>query len=129
MSTRSVIAVLDDEPRMRSALHRLLAAHGFVIENYACGTDLLTALPLSPADCLLLDLHMPGMTGFDVLAALAKQKCPMPILVLTADDEPGTAERVFSLGAAAILKKPVDETMLVQAIKSVLAGQKPESAP
>ena len=117
-----VIAILDDEPRMRSALHRLLATHGYRVENYACGADLLAALPTHPADCLVLDLHMPEVSGFDILAALDCRRIAMPVVVITGHDEPGTAERVQSLGASAYLKKPVDETALVAAIESAIAG-------
>ncbi len=117
-----VIAVLDDEPKMRKALHRLLATHGFRVEDYERGNELLAALPSHPADCLVLDLHMPEVSGFDVLAALDPQHGATPVVVITGHDEPGTAERVRALGASAFLKKPVDETALVAAIKSAIAG-------
>ena len=67
--TSPVVAVLDDEPQMRKALRRLLASHGFRVEEYECGKDFLEELPSHPADCLVLDLHMPGVNGFDVLEA------------------------------------------------------------
>ena len=124
MSTHPVIAVLDDEPRMRSALHRLLAAHGFTVENYACGADLLEALPSYPAACLLLDLHMPGLSGFDVLETWRSRQIPVPVIVITAHDEPGTAERALALGASAYLKKPVDKHALLAAIETASRGAK-----
>ena len=120
--TEPVIAILDDEPRMRSALCRLLATHGYRVENYACAAELLAALPTHPADCLVLDLHMPEVSGFDVLAALDPPHGTMPVVVISGQDEPGTAERVQSLGASAFLTKPVDETALVAAIKSAIAS-------
>ena len=59
--------------------------------------DLLAALNSHPLDCLLLDLHMPGINGFDVLEAFRSRQIPVPVIVITAHDEPGTAERVRRL--------------------------------
>jgi FixJ family two-component response regulator len=111
-----VVAILDDEPEMRKALRRLLTSRGFRVEEYERGEDLLAALDSHPLDCLLLDLHMPGLNGFDVLEAFHSRQSPVPIVVITAHDEPGTAERVRALGAAAYLKKPVGRDALLAAI-------------
>lgn len=118
--TPSVVAVLDDEPQMRKALRRLLATHGFRVEDYERGNDFLAALPSHPADCLVLDLHMPEVSGFDVLAAFAARHVTTPVVVITGHGEPGTAGRVLSLGASAYLSKPVDEFVLLSAIHAAL---------
>jgi FixJ family two-component response regulator len=120
--TPPVVAVLDDEPRMRKALRRLLATHGFCVEAYERGEDFLATLPSHPADCLVLDLHMAEVNGFDVLAAFESRNVTTPVVVITAHDEPGTAERALSLGASAYLTKPVDESALLSAIKSAIAA-------
>ena len=117
-ATKPVVAVLDDEPEMRKALRRLLVGRGFCVEEYECGADLLVALDSLTLDCLVLDLHMPEMSGFDVMEALDSRSIRLPVVVITAHDEPGTAERVRSLGASAYLKKPVDRAALLSAIKS-----------
>lgn len=113
----SRIAVLDDEPEMRKALVRLLRTHGFKVDTYQLGKDLLAAVLSQPPDCLLLDLHMPGVNGFDVMAALASSRSAIPIVILTGHDEPGTEARVRAFGVAAYLKKPVDEATLLSAIR------------
>jgi FixJ family two-component response regulator len=64
----------------------------------------------------LLDLHMPGMSGFEVLGALFHEQSSVPVIVITAKDEAGTAERVRDQGAAGYLKKPVDEVPLLEAV-------------
>lgn len=118
--TNSVVAVLDDEPEMRKALRRLLATHGFSVEEYETGSDFLAALSSHPADCLVLDLHMPEVSGFDVLASFAARHITTPVVVITGHGEPDTAEHVQALGASAYLTKPVDESVLVSAIQSAL---------
>jgi DNA-binding NarL/FixJ family response regulator len=73
-------------------------------------------------DCLLLDLHMAEVSGFDVLEAFRSRHIHVPVIVITAHDEPGTAERVGSLGAAAYLKKPVDRDTLLAAIEAATSS-------
>jgi FixJ family two-component response regulator len=119
-----VIAVLDDEPEMRKALRRLLTCRGFCVVEYACGEDLLANLDSRPLDYLLLDLHMPGINGFGVLEAFHSRQIPVRIIVITAHDEPGTAERVHALGASAYLKKPVDRAALLSAIEPATSATK-----
>jgi FixJ family two-component response regulator len=115
-----VLAVLDDEPELRKALRRLLTGRGFCVEEYARGSDLLAALGSHPLDCLLLDLHMAEVSGFDVLEAFQSRHIHTPVIVITAHDEPGTEERVRLLGAAAYLKKPVDKDALLSAINAAM---------
>lgn len=121
----SVVAVLDDEPKMRQALRRLLTSHGLCVEDYARGHDFLAALPSHPVDCLVLDLHMPEVSGFDVLATLGARPVATPVVVITGHDRPGTEDRVRALGASAFLTKPVDELALLAAIRSVIAADLP----
>lgn len=124
-SFKPVVAVLDDEPEMRKALRRLLSGRGFCVEEYERGSDFLAALGSSRLDCLLLDLHMPEVSGFAVLEAFQSRKIPTPVIVITAHDEPGTSERVRSLGARNYLKKPVDQDVLLSAIADAVRLPKP----
>jgi len=119
-SVAPLIAVLDDEPEMRKALGRLLLAHGFRVGAHATGEELLGSLSSGLPDCVVLDLHMPGVNGFDVLAQFASRWPHVPIVVITGHDESTTAERVRGLGAAAYLRKPVDETALLGAIETTI---------
>ena len=119
---KQVIAVLDDEPEMRKALRRLLASRGFCVKEYEGGEAFLAAFGSEPLDCLLLDLHMPGLNGFDVLEALCIRQLSVPVIVITAHNEAGTAERARALGVSAYLKKPVDRDVLLSAIAEATAS-------
>lgn len=121
-SEASVIAVLDDEPEMRKALRRLLLCCKFTVEEFASGEDFLASLASHQPDCLLLDLQMPGVNGFGVLQAFQSRHIHVPVVVITAHDEPGTAERVSALGASAYLKKPVDRVTLLAAIETAVSS-------
>jgi DNA-binding response OmpR family regulator len=118
---KTIVAVLDDEPEMLKALRRLLTGFGFYVEAFASGKDFLAVVDSRPLDCLLLDLHMTEVNGFDVLAAFRSRHIRVPVIVITAHDEPGTEQRVRALGASAYLKKPVDRDTLLAAIKTVIA--------
>lgn len=119
-----VVGVLDDEPEMRKAFRRLLSGRGFRIEEYERGQDLLAAIGTQPLDCLLLDLYMPEFSGFEVLEAFRFRQISVPVIVITAHDEPGTTERVRALGALAYLKKPVDRDALLSAIQAAMTHDK-----
>lgn len=126
MPTHPVIAILDDEPEMRKALRRLLGSRGFRVQEYDRGEDLLAVVRSHPVDCLLLDLHMPGINGFEVLEAFRARQIAVPVVVLTGHDEAGSTERALALGAFAYLKKPVDADVLFSAMAEAMAtSQKP----
>src|SRR5437773_721590 len=119
---KKVIAVLDDEAKMRLALARLLKTYGYDVAPFESGNDFLKAVHSDRPDCMLLDLHMPRPTGFDVLESIFSMHVELPIIVITGHDEPGNAERVRSLGGREYLLKPVDESVLIEAIQRACHG-------
>ena len=121
-STSPVIAILEDEENMRVALRRLLFPRGYQVDLFETGPDLLAACAHRRIGCIILDLHMPGMSGFEVLERLTLDIFSPPVIVITGHDQAGNAERVASLGARAYLTKPVDEEPLLEAINSALGG-------
>ncbi len=120
-----MIAVLDDEAKMRTALRRLLQLHGYRVALFESGAELLATYPTASFACILLDLHMPEVNGFTVLEKLAGSAAPPPVIVVTGHDQPGIAEHVRRLGARAHLTKPVDEGTLLHAIRSALEPGEP----
>ena len=104
---------------MLKALRRLLVSRGFRVDAYQRGADLLAAIERSPRpDCLVLDLHMPELSGFDVLEAMRTRQIPVPVIVITGQDAPGMEERSRMLGAISYLRKPVDRDDLLSAIEA-----------
>lgn len=111
-----MIAIVDDEEPIRKALSRLLRASGYRVETYASGADFLASLEQGRPDLLVLDLHMPGLSGFEVHEAVNSLDRPVPVIVITGHDSPETRQRVIDGRAAAYLRKPVDEELLIRAI-------------
>ena len=119
------IAILDDEEAFRRALSRLLRAHDHHVFAYDTGEALLGAVRARRFDCLLLDLNMPGMSGFDVLAELGRNPASPPVIAITGNDDPDFAERALGLGAFACQRKPVGAAALLETIRRACAGLRP----
>jgi FixJ family two-component response regulator len=112
-----LIAVLDDEANMRVALARLLGLRGYEVATFDSAEGLLAACQDSPVRCIILDLHMPGLNGFDVLERLSSRPEPPPVIVITGHDQAGTEERVRNLGACAYFTKPVVGARLLETLE------------
>ena len=119
--TIRVIAILDDEEHYRRALTRLLQAHGYEVASFVAGEDLITELARRSFDCVLLDLHMPGMTGFDVLEAMRGMPAAPPVIVVTAHDDPDCMQRASALNAFEFHTKPAASPVLLGAIERACA--------
>lgn len=111
------IAIVDDEVKLRQALSRLLRLHDFHTVQFESGDDFLAGCSGGEIDCVLLDVNFPSTTdGFGVLRELRSRGFRLPVILVTAFDEPGNLRKARDLGAAAYLVKPVDEELLLRAI-------------
>jgi FixJ family two-component response regulator len=117
------IAVVDDEPDVLMSMQRLLRSQGFNVRTYASGADFLAAVDEQCPDCLLLDLHMPGLSGFDVQAKLAERRHKLPVIVITGHDSASVQERVLAAGASDLLHKPADADVILAAINKATANR------
>ena len=112
------IAILDDELQMRKAIARLLHCHGHQTKPFATGLSLLEAIEAHEEfHAILLDLHMPGLNGFQVLERLSRLAHRPAVIVITGKDEPGNAQKARELGACSYLLQPIPESVLLKAIE------------
>jgi len=114
------IVIVDDDDEIRELLHRTLPADGFEILEARDGREAISLVEQEAPDLILLDWNMPNATGGDVLAELARQEVTVPVIVLTADDDPARREIAEALGAAAFLAKPFSPIELLNAIERLL---------
>jgi FixJ family two-component response regulator len=119
------MAVVDDEEPIRKALQRLLRAAGLEADTFASGREFLLSLSQRRPDCVILDLHLPGLSGLEIQQQLSLEKPNVPCIIITGKDEPGLRERALAAGAAAYLRKPLDEKVLFEAISSAVFGLTP----
>jgi FixJ family two-component response regulator len=115
-STGPLIAVVDDDASVCKALGRLIAANGLNVFTFTSGEEFLNSMATRQPDCLVLDLHMPGLDGIDVMTALAGGGWALPVIIITGRDEPASRAQCLASGALAYLPKPLDHLKLLQAI-------------
>lgn len=117
-----VIAVIDDEEQIRRALLRLLRAAGMEARAYASGQEFLAGWRADPPACVVLDLQMPGLNGLETLQCLVQIGAQLPVVIITAHDEPAMRDRCLRAGARAYLCKPLDDRVLLDAIDRACHG-------
>jgi FixJ family two-component response regulator len=115
-----IVAVVDDEEDVRHSLQRLLRAAGFEVLAYASGTEFLRHVTDSSPDCVVLDLHMPRLTGLDVQAALRERDLVLPVVILTGNETAETRAAALAAGVDGYLTKPVDDDVLIGAIEAAM---------
>ena len=117
---RPLVAIVDDEEPVRKALGRLLSSAGLDVETFCSGAAFLESLAHHRPDCVVLDLHMPLMNGFEVQARLAVPRglpVPVPVVIITGHDSDETRDRALATRPVAYLRKPVDDQTLLDAIE------------
>ena len=120
-----VIAIVDDDDSVRRSLLRVVQSAGYAAESFASARAFLDWLPKGQAACLVLDVHMDEMSGFDL-----QDKLAVPIIFITAHDDAETLERIEKSGAAGHLRKPFGEKTILAAIRQAVgANGKAEPAP
>jgi len=110
------VYVVDDDDSIRRALRRLFRSFGYHAVTYASAEDFLDSAPGSGEACLILDICLPGMTGFDLQEKLISRGAKYPVIFMTAHDNPQWQDRAKKAGAVAYLKKPFSEQSLMEAI-------------
>jgi FixJ family two-component response regulator len=113
---RSLIAIVDDEESVCRALRRLFTSAGFATQVFTSGDQFLESVRVDVPDCVILDLHLPGLSGLDVQRRLQRDDVHVPAVVITGIEEPGMRQHVEAAGVSAYLLKPLDSRTLLQAV-------------
>ncbi len=120
--TRPMIAIVDDEEPILKALSRLLRSVGMEVETFPRGADFLESLKTRQPDCLVLDLHMSEVNGFEIQAWLSESDLSVPVVIITGYDSDETRARVLRRRPVAYLRKPVNDQVLIDAIELALSN-------
>ena len=106
----------------------MLRAAGYEVRTYPSAGDFLVEAPVARPGCLLLDIRMPGPTGFELQAALATGEDPLPVIFLTGRGDVAGSVRAMKAGAVDFLMKPAKRDTLLAAIGAALAGDEERRA-
>ncbi len=114
------ILIIDDSWLARRAVDKILASNGYECKQVDSGSAAMELLETESFDCILLDLLMEGMSGFDVLEALKNKGISCPVIMVSADIQETSRKQCFDLGAFGFLNKPANETDLLDKVKEAI---------
>jgi len=115
-----VVDIVDDDESVRRALWRLLNSVGVRSRTYGSARSYLDSTDLESADCLLLDLHLPEMSGMELLEHLREAAPTLHVICMTGRDDPEVEQRLAAAGIRGCLRKPFDQAELFTALSLVL---------
>ena len=121
MAQPTVVIVVDDNERILKSMARLLAHHGIDSRMFASGEALLEADNVQAATCLLLDIHLEGISGIELRRQLAAAGSRCPVIFMTANDDETTRNEAMDAGCIAYLRKPFGQHVLLNAISNAVA--------
>jgi len=110
------ICVIDDDQDVLRAVRRLLRTSGFTADTYTSAEEWLDTGSQASPDCLVLDVHLLGLSGFELQDRLAASGRSIPTVFITAHDDEATRERAVRAGASEYLRKPFEDHALIEAI-------------
>jgi len=117
MGRRDWIAVVDDDPSIRSSLARLLRADGLAVETFGGPREFLDAIAVAPPACLVLDVHLGPTSGFQLQENLAVTHPAVPVIFITGHDEISAAELTRRAGEDGFLRKPFDGDLIIGMVR------------
>src|SRR5688572_3234531 len=122
-----MIHLVDDDQSIRTSLTRLLRSAGYEARTFADAEEYVEYIDkaCTDANCVILDLHMPGMNGLDLLAMINRRLPPVPVIVLTATQDNELLVRALAFGARKVLRKPCDAAVLLGAIAGAVEPSTP----
>jgi FixJ family two-component response regulator len=112
-----MIYIIDDDPFVRRGVSILFKSAKLDMVTYASAEEFLKHYMQGENDIMILDLHMPGMDGCELLKEIASREIYLPVIIMTAYDDPASRDFAKSNGALAFLRKPVDGEALIDLVK------------
>ena len=123
MSTEYLIAVVDDDELFRMALVDSLGSLGYEASGFASAEDFIAWEVDASCNCVITDIHMPGMSGLDLARLLAERRHRVPVVLVTAHSDQGIDDHAAAIGAICLLRKPFRTEELIHCVDIALNVQ------
>src|SRR5580698_6239786 len=122
--TRPTVVIVDDDISVRESLELLIQNEGWQPALFESAQEFLARLPTMVPSCLILDVNLPDLSGLDIQQRISNEKSSTPIIFITGYGDIPTSVRAMKAGAAEFLTKPLDDGILIEALReAVLRGQ------
>lgn len=121
-SNGRVVAVIDDDDSIRTALKELLRSVGLPAQVFASAEEFLKSGLQQQAGCLIVDIHMPGMSGLELQAKLNADRCRIPTIFVTAHGDEKMRMQALRAGAVEFVTKPFDDEALLETVRAALVA-------
>ncbi|MEJ8570999.1 response regulator transcription factor [Microbaculum marinum] len=118
------IHIVDDDPAVRDALSVVFTLEGYTVCVYSNATDFLSSAGNSAPDCVLLDVHMPGKSGLDVLKELGAANFSAPVFIISGQGDIPMAVRAIKDGAFDFIEKPFDADTVVRRVEQAISAER-----
>ncbi len=115
--------MIDDDAAMRDSLAFLLDVNGFYVATYETATAFLNDVASGPVDCIVSDIHMPGMSGLELVRKVKADRVDCPVVLITGHGDVSLAVEAMKAGAVDFIEKPFKEEVLLRAINSALKAR------
>jgi FixJ family two-component response regulator len=115
-SGKKQIYIVDDDKSICRALKLLMVTYGFEVDTFSSSEEFFSAVPNSAPGCLILDIHMPGLNGWDTQKKLRKSGSKRSVIIISADKSDGLKDMALKAGAVGFLQKPFNDQELVDLI-------------
>jgi FixJ family two-component response regulator len=122
VSKEPAVAIIDDDEPFRIALVESLMSLGYATCDFRSAEEFIARSGTVTCDCVITDIHMPGMSGFDLKRLLAERGSKVPVIMITARSEPGLEARANAAGVVWLLRKPFESSQLVHCLDQALNG-------
>lgn len=122
MTADATVFIVDDDAAVRDSLAMLIESAGFKAEGFASGRAFLARAPLPPQSCVLLDIHMPGMSGLQLQDEMARTGLKLPVIVMTGQADVPLAVRAMKAGAFDFIEKPFSDEAMLDRVRDALAA-------
>jgi DNA-binding response OmpR family regulator len=116
------VLVVEDDENTRNVMTRILVREGYLVLTAECAHDALSILrtPLAPIDVVLLDVHLPDVSGIDLCARIRESNPTVPVLICTGEAEPVEVAQLVELGIHRYFRKPITMDELLATVEAAL---------